>query len=106
MPFINSKSLGAPGSSGGAIVRAPSPECAIRPRFVGLRLVGGVSSEGSMRDKNCRQQKGSSTATVIGRVKVNGRIAFERCKIDQLRCTFRASRVNPWHKGIPAHPSI
>src|SRR6476620_7226353 len=93
MPFINSKSLGAPGSSGGAIVCAPSRECAIRPRFFGLRPVEEVSSEGSMRDKNCRQQKGSNTDTVIACVKLNGRIAFERCKIDQLRCTFRASRL-------------
>jgi hypothetical protein len=57
MPFIKSKSLGAPGSSVGAIVRAPSRECAIRPRFFGLRLPGEVFSEGSMRDKTFVNKK-------------------------------------------------
>jgi len=51
MPFINSKSLGAPGSIGGAIVRGPTRDCAIRMRFFGLRLVDEVSSERRMRDK-------------------------------------------------------
>jgi hypothetical protein len=56
MPFIKSKSLGAPGSSGGAIVGGPILEWAIRTRFFGLRLVEEFSSERCMRDKNCRQQ--------------------------------------------------
>src|SRR4026209_1965 len=93
MPFIKSKSLGAPGSSGGAIVRGPPGDSAIRTRFFGLRLVDEVSSECRMRDKSCRQQKRLSADTVIACVKLNGRIAFERCKIDQLRCTFRASKL-------------
>jgi hypothetical protein len=51
MPFINSKSLGAPGSSGGTIARAPVCECATWPCFFGLRLGEEVNSERSMRDK-------------------------------------------------------
>jgi hypothetical protein len=90
MPFINSKSLGAPGSSAGAIVRVPTRECTIRTRFFGLRLVEEFSFNRPMRDKNLPSQKRSSTDTVIGFRKLNGRIAFEGCKIDQLRCAFRA----------------
>jgi hypothetical protein len=56
MPFIKSKSLGAPGSTGGAIVRGPIREFAILTRFFGLRLVEEFSSERRMRDKNCRQE--------------------------------------------------
>jgi hypothetical protein len=56
MPFINSKSLGAPGSSGGAMVRGTTRDWAIRTRFFGLRLVEEVSSERAMLDKNCSQQ--------------------------------------------------
>jgi hypothetical protein len=51
MPFINSKSLGAPGSSGGAMVRGLSRDCATRTRFFGLGLVEEVSFESRMRDK-------------------------------------------------------
>jgi hypothetical protein len=51
MPFINSESLGAPGSSGGGMVRASVSEYAVRTRFLGLRPLGELSLELSMRVK-------------------------------------------------------
>jgi hypothetical protein len=56
MFFINSKSLGAPGSTGGATARGSTPDRVIRARFFGFRLVEKVSFECPIRDKNGRQQ--------------------------------------------------
>jgi hypothetical protein len=50
MPVIKSKSLGAPGSSGGAVVIGPIRGFAARTRFFGWRRVERIGCERLMCD--------------------------------------------------------
>src|SRR6266513_527859 len=95
MPFINSKSVAAPGSSGGAMVPGPIRDCAIRTRFFGLGLLEEVTFELPMCNTNCRQQSDGALIPLIGCVKRNGRISFEDAK--SINCVVRLVRQELIH---------
>src|SRR5438876_11871693 len=68
MPFINSKSLGAPGSSCGATERGRACDFGRRARFFGLRRVEAISLDLATCDQELRQLKTKSSAGLRSRV--------------------------------------